>query len=376
MSEPSDEALPPLATRELRARLAATRELLWISSAADAQAAAIRFVEALGGSVVPAEEADGAALPVDVSFGHGVPLLPTASATGGTDTALARALPAFVRDAHRALELAERTERLAEEASIDVLTGLPNRRAVGRALGRLRPDDELVVLDLDHFKRLNDTLGHPQGDRVLRALGEVLSDSVRARDLAGRFGGEEFIIVLSAEDGTGAEAFLERLRARWETVRPHPVTFSAGIARGGDHPQRALRQADAAMYRAKAAGRDRWCWAEAAPTEEHDAGGAGSVAGFVAFSRVEVPVAGSQELVAAFADRLRAVDAWTGFDRLEVWATPDDPTRFVMVSWWDDEAAFRAYMGSDDHRRSHARIPGGADRPRPAGFEAYRVVTR
>jgi heme oxygenase (mycobilin-producing) len=220
MSEPSGAALPADATRELRALLAATRELLWISSAEDAQAATARLVEALGGSVVPADQADDAALPVDVSFGHGVPLVPTASG-GGTAAALARAVPAFVHDAHRALELAGGTERAAE-----------------------------------------------------------------------------------------------------------------------------------------------------------DADGGGRVPGFVAFSRVEVPVAGSQELVAAFEDRLGAVDAWTGFDRLEVWAAPDDPTSFVMISWWDDETAFRAYMGSDDHRRSHARIPAGPDRPRPAGFEGYRVVTR
>lgn len=376
MIEPLGETRRTDDSRHQRALLTATQELLWISSAEDAQAAAVRLVEALGGRVVPAEHADGDALPVDVSFGHGAPLLPVASGAGRAREALARALPAFVRDAHRAVELAERTGRLAEEASVDPLTGLANRRAVGRGLGRLRPDDVLVVLDLDHFKRLNDTLGHPQGDLVLRALGQVLSESIRARDLAGRLGGEEFVVVLSTEDGTGAEAFLERLRERWEDVRPHPVTFSAGIARVGAHPEGALHQADAAMYRAKAAGRDRWCRAEDAPTEGNDTSGAPPVSQFVALSHVQVPAAGSQELVAAFRARLGAVDAWAGFDRLEVWAAQTDPTRFLMVSWWVDEASFRTYMGSHDHRRSHARIPAGPDRPRPAGFEGYRVVSR
>ncbi|CAN5461346.1 hypothetical protein BH23ACT6_BH23ACT6_23730 [soil metagenome] len=359
-----------------RALLRATRELLWITSAEDAQNVAVGLVESLGGRVVPAEHADVGALPVDVSFGHGVPLLPAASGPQEARAALERVLPAFVRDAHRALELAERTERLAEEASIDPLTGLANRRAVGRALGRLRPDDVIVALDLDRFKRLNDTLGHPQGDLVLRALGQALRDSVRVRDIAGRVGGEEFVVVLSAEDGADAEAFLERLRERWEAVRPHPVTFSAGIARVGALPEHALSQADAAMYAAKTAGRNRWCWAKDAPTAAHDAIGAPTATGFVALSHVQVPAGGSHELVAAFHARLRAVDAWAGFDRLEVWAAQGDPTRFVMVSWWDDEASFRAYMGSEGHRRSHARIPQGPDRPRPAGFEAYRLVSR
>jgi diguanylate cyclase (GGDEF)-like protein len=353
--------------------LAATRDLLWIGSAADARRAAEGLVRDLGGRLVSADAADPDALPVDVSFSEGRPTLPAAPLDHPAHARLARYLPGYVRDAQRAVELAERTQRLAEEASIDPLTGLANRRAVGRALGRLRRDDVLVVLDLDAFKQLNDSLGHAQGDAVLRALGRALVDTVRVRDLAGRLGGEEFLLILRGADDDGVDALLSRLRATWERVRPHPVTFSAGIARVGDHPRRALREADEAMYEAKTAGRDRWRWAHA---EHAMSATVDTSPGYVAFSELRVPAEGAEPLVRAFADRLGAVDGWPGFRRLEVWREPADATRFVMVSWWDREEAFRAYMGSDDHRRSHARIVTGDLRPRPDDFRSYRVVAR
>jgi diguanylate cyclase (GGDEF)-like protein len=357
------------------ALLAATRKLLWIESPVDARAAASDLVTALGGELVPARGADPDALPVDVSFGVGEPLLPSAPSEGLARTLLARHLPGFVRDAHRAVELAARTLRLAEEAAIDPLTGLANRRAVGRALGRLQADDVVIVLDLDDFKLLNDRLGHGEGDEVLRAFGQVLGDTARARDLVGRIGGEEFLVILATEDSSGAEGFLQRLRRSWEAVRPHPVTFSAGIARADDHPRRAVAAADEAMYEAKAAGRDGWRWAGAG-TAAPSTPAVERPARFVAFSRLTVPEDGRETLVEAFGDRLREVDEWPGFDRLEVWEDPADPTAFVMVSWWDTEETFQAYMASDAHRRSHARIPAGDLRPRPDTFHRYRIVAR
>ena len=97
---------------------------------------------------------------------------------------------------------------------------------------------------------------------------------------------------------------------------------------------------------------------------------------FVAVSDLTVPVAGRAALVAAFGHRLGAVDAWPGFRSLQVWADPADATALVMVSWWDTEEAFSAYMRSDDHRQSHARIPGGPDRARPRRFRRYTVIAR
>ncbi len=97
---------------------------------------------------------------------------------------------------------------------------------------------------------------------------------------------------------------------------------------------------------------------------------------FVAVSDLTVPASGREALVAAFARRLGAVDTWPGFQGLQVWADPRDVTALVMVSWWDTEASFTAYMQSGDHRRSHDRIPGGVDRARPRRFRRYEVIAR
>ena len=242
----------------LQAELHATRALLWIETPADVAAIVLELVHALGGEVVAARKAGGDALPVDVSFGEGEPKLPTARAGGAAHLLLERYLPGTVRDAHRALELAERSSRLEEDAAIDQLTGVSTRRMLGRVLGRLGPDNTVIMIDLDHFKAVNDTLGHAAGDRVLRALGKTLSACVRATDRVGRYGGEEFVVVLSSAE---ADEFLDRLRAAWTEARPHPITFSAGVAPAAPSPERALEAADRAMYRAKQDGRDQWQWA-------------------------------------------------------------------------------------------------------------------
>jgi len=109
---------------------------------------------------VPSSRMDGDALPVDLSFGQGEPVVPCAPTNSAARMLLERCMPSFIVDAHRALELRTRMDRLVEAASVDTLTGLPNRRAMGRALGRLKADDVVIMLDLDHFKRVNDTLGH------------------------------------------------------------------------------------------------------------------------------------------------------------------------------------------------------------------------
>jgi diguanylate cyclase (GGDEF)-like protein len=239
----------------LAAVLDATRALLWIKTSADAAVIAQDLVTVLGGQTVPALSGGADALPVDVSFGVGEPVLPTAPRATVARMLLERHLPTFVRDAQRALELVDHPSRLAEDAAIDSLTGLANRRMLGRALGRLQPGDTLIMIDLDHFKALNDILGHRQGDAVLRLLGRALTATLRVTDRAGRYGGEEFVVILS--EG-GADAFLARFQAEWEKTRPHPVTFSAGVAPARPNPRRALEAADRAMYRAKQLGRNRW----------------------------------------------------------------------------------------------------------------------
>ena len=97
---------------------------------------------------------------------------------------------------------------------------------------------------------------------------------------------------------------------------------------------------------------------------------------FVVVSELIVPDGGRAATDTAFATRLGAVDAWPGFRGLQVWADTADPSSLMMISWWDDRASFDAYMHSDDHRASHARIPNGDLRPRPKRFRRFSVIAR
>ena len=95
---------------------------------------------------------------------------------------------------------------------------------------------------------------------------------------------------------------------------------------------------------------------------------------FVAMSELFVPEGGRAQVDAAFAARLGAVERWVGFRGLQVWADTRDASRLMMISWWDDRSCFDAYMQSEDHRRSHARIPSGDLRPRPRSFSRFEVI--
>jgi diguanylate cyclase (GGDEF)-like protein len=121
----------------------------------------------------------------------------------------------------------------------------------------------VAIADLDHFKRLNDTYGHECGDRVLAAVGHRLRDSVRSVDTVGRWGGEEFIVVMEQSTLADATEVVERLRARIAEPVPctghsHSITVSVGLtdAQPDGTAARALQRADAALYEAKAAGRN------------------------------------------------------------------------------------------------------------------------
>lgn len=168
----------------------------------------------------------------------------------------------------------EYSEILREQAIRDPLTGLYNRRFLEEALEKeirraTRRGDSLGVLmiDLDRFKSFNDALGHEAGDSLLRAIGRFLTARVRAEDVACRYGGEEFTILLPAVSERQMMRRAEELRAQAADVARHAsgappqvVTFSIGAAlwpRDGADPAAILRAADEALYRAKAAGRDR-----------------------------------------------------------------------------------------------------------------------
>lgn len=240
--------------------LRATRALLHVEHASDVRDTAVALVEDLGGDVVGAADAPADAVPVDLSFGAGPPLLALPK-SGVARMLLERFLPGFVEDGTRALALVRNTDRLAVEADIDPLTGLANRRASGRALGRVSEGDAVVLIDLDRFKDLNDTRGHDEGDRVLREFGATLRDGLRQQDHAGRRGGEEFILVVPGATVDEAHALYGRLRLAWKARRPHPVSFSAGIASvpppSDSRVSNAVVAADRALYRAKGSGRDQ-----------------------------------------------------------------------------------------------------------------------
>jgi diguanylate cyclase (GGDEF)-like protein len=147
---------------------------------------------------------------------------------------------------------------LEHDAATDPLTDLANRRTFTRALDTLKPDDALVIVDLDHFKAVNDRFGHDAGDDALRALAGCLRDTARQVDCVARYGGEEFALVLPEAGETGARAMLTRVRSAWNALDPL-TSFSAGIAVhvDGRTPRETLRDADMALYTAKDSGRNR-----------------------------------------------------------------------------------------------------------------------
>lgn len=156
----------------------------------------------------------------------------------------------------------------------DALTGALNRRAFELAMKQAHAAHErgqaqaLVLVDMDHFKRLNDELGHPAGDEALRWLVARVREVLREVDTIARLGGEEFALLLHESDKQGAFQVAERVRARlrqldWQWQgRPWPLRASFGVAAweaGDSGPERVLARADAALYEAKRQGRDRVC---------------------------------------------------------------------------------------------------------------------
>ncbi|MGE5286607.1 MAG: antibiotic biosynthesis monooxygenase family protein [Micromonosporaceae bacterium] len=104
--------------------------------------------------------------------------------------------------------------------------------------------------------------------------------------------------------------------------------------------------------------------------------GTGSRGLFVVSSELAVHPDGADELIAAFRNRLGRVEHWEGFNHLEVWRDRARADRFVMTSWWASRDAFAGYMRSDDHRRSHARIPHGAAQPRLIALHRYALIAQ
>lgn len=171
--------------------------------------------------------------------------------------------------------LRKELEQVKEESLTDALTGIPNRKAFDAALVHAihaaREEEALFCLllaDIDHFKQFNDTHGHLVGDKVLRFVASTLKHSLKGKDLATRFGGEEFAVILPQTALTGAEAIAEQirqavssgeLRDKGTKQRYGKITLSIGIAqfRANEPPMNLIQRADQALYRAKERGRNR-----------------------------------------------------------------------------------------------------------------------
>jgi diguanylate cyclase (GGDEF)-like protein/PAS domain S-box-containing protein len=170
-------------------------------------------------------------------------------------------------------ELQKLTRELQEQARTDPLTGLPNRRAFQETIEvefgrskRFGTAAAIMVIDIDHFKQVNDTHGHDAGDRALICLAAVLKTKIRASDLAARFGGEEFVMLLPGTGLDGALILAERIRVAAAAIevavgdRMFGLTVSVGVAPfvADDYEwQQALVRADRGLYRAKLMGRNR-----------------------------------------------------------------------------------------------------------------------
>ena len=223
--------------------------------------------------------------------------------------------------------LAERMGQAWTLATIDLLTGALNRQAL---LARLEDELEraaryqrpcsIILVDLDHFKRINDTHGHMAGDLVLREVAEVLTSNVRSVDFVGRYGGEEFMIVMPETDADAAAASAEKLRrlvgsrqVRLEDGHVVTVTLSAGVAGGpGQFLQldALVRDADAALYSAKSLGRDQvYVFHE---IEEGSLVRRAAIGPQAREAAVEVGRAAMGAATASLQDALEARPAWAG----------------------------------------------------------------
>lgn len=218
-----------------------------------------------------------ACTPITVS-GTGVGMVRALGPPG--DPGLYRLLQSLNTAAHHVgtrLAVIRSISASAREAATDPLTGAANRRSAELLLSELVQQSVpyvVAMLDIDHFKKINDQHGHEVGDRAIKLLVEVLRECIRRDDLLCRYGGEEFLLVMPRVDAAAAVAMLQRLRAelpRACTRAGLPVfTVSAGVAvEPAGNPTLQVRAADAALYQAKHAGRDRvLCASEEAHVEE------------------------------------------------------------------------------------------------------------
>ena len=241
--------------------LAATRALLAAATPDEVAGIVVTLVHDLGGGIVPVRLAGtDVVLPVDVSLGLSEPMLAWADPVSMAAMRLSRILPTFVEDARTVVGRLRGEQLVADEAERDPVTGLLTRRAWMRRLSVAADGDTVCLIDLDHFKHVNDTAGHPGGDEVLGAIGALLLRAFRTADACGRYGGDELACLISSMPVEAVARRLDQLHAAWASERPPAAAglgFSVGIARTDQRgPRAALAAADRALYRVKASGRN------------------------------------------------------------------------------------------------------------------------
>jgi diguanylate cyclase (GGDEF)-like protein len=235
--------------------LAATRALLKVASRAEAARVLHTAVNDLGGAVLPARLAGAGSIPVDVSLGVGEPQV--VMVLDEVDLAAMRLthhLPLLVEDALSAAARSEHQQRQALRATVDPVTGVASRAAIGPRLGAATAADVVCLCDLDGFSELNRRLGHSAGDELLRRFGQLLIDS----DFVGRYGGDEFVVILARTSVAAAATRMRRLADAWAAETDHQTTVSIALAPIG---ARGAREATAAaaqtLHQAKTRGGNR-----------------------------------------------------------------------------------------------------------------------
>lgn len=248
----------------------------WLASQPGSGLARVLANPGLGGELARRTLGPALVAPVIVAFAAQVSLAEGWLSVGATITWMAVASGLFVAGLvwwgatllDRLEREREHSRRLEASAHTDELTGVGNRRAFDEALAALLArrakggsDLCLLMIDLDHFKRYNDSHGHLAGDQALRLAGALLRAALRPGDIAARYGGEEFAVLLPGVDAERAAMVAERLARDFRIADwPYePVTISVGVAEAapGETPQSLVSRADAALYEAKASGRDR-----------------------------------------------------------------------------------------------------------------------
>lgn len=176
---------------------------------------------------------------------------------------------------HEIEQLRDEVIKARKEALLDGLTGLVNRKGFDQALavclerfGDGAESPSLFIADIDHFKRVNDTYGHLLGDKVIRAIAKILNDNIKGKDVAARFGGEEFVVLLPGTPLDGACQLAEKIRAtveklsikrtdKNEAISNITVSFGVAYYKKGEHMSEFVARADDALYQSKNGGRNR-----------------------------------------------------------------------------------------------------------------------